>query len=343
MQPNQSREKVAAYATKKAFLEYSKLLEELFDIQEIHKNSRRQGHPAYQQWLTCRKYILSEGNISAFSEQKELFQNAEIMLQCHAMAICSGGSAMGDIGTLALGDFSNYGDQKVLDKVKTRINNIRQYEGLLTELRQAAWYISRSHSLTVFEEEGFPDFRVELNPSGEAYLLECKRVSCNSNDNRYKSVIEKANKQFKKFNQVTDTKLPGLVLLDVCDKVTILRKNTELTDQPPWEIREIQNLIKPLIQKNCSSVSGVLILWREQILIGDLDSFTKGTMILINDRGVLTRHSSPLIGLPRILESLNLGTFSAGHFIKPKNTPNTLYNESSQYVNIPFNPYNAYY
>jgi hypothetical protein len=317
---------------------YKKLLEELVDIQEIRENYRKHGHPAYPKWEFCKKF-LAQGSFSDSTSLQEYFYYAEIMMDCLVIAKCSGGEDIFSLGT-----FANYGDANVLKKIRTRVNDSNQFKDLMTELHHAAWYISEpnNYTLTAFEKDGFPDFEVTLNGSRESYLVDCKRINSTSKENRYKLVIETANKQFKKFNRENNSNLPGLVLLDVSDKVEASYNRLNLTGEIPPEIKSIANSLKSFVREWNSSVSGVLLLWREISLFGDLNSYVEVSMFSINDRVTLIEHSKPLAELPKSLESLSPGTFGAHYFIEPKKPPSAIHNTFSQYVNMPFNPYGFY-
>ncbi|MBD2259893.1 hypothetical protein [Pseudanabaena sp. FACHB-2040] len=313
---NSNFDQNTAYATQLMFFNVLELLVDLVNIPALHKNYRKHNHPAYQMWREYWDIVIGMGNLPQPINPEEHARHAKILLDANLLSLCSGGKAFGNIGTNTLGDFAKYGDDKVLKKIKSRVNDSNQFEDLMTELIHAAWYILNQHQVCPFEEEGFPDFKVTLHESGHSYLVDCKRINSSSGDNRYKSVIEKANKQFKKFNRETGRNLPGMILLDLSSKIGVLKRN--LSDEPPEEVDTACNALNPHIRHFNSAVGGILVVWEESIVLGEENLYKHGTMVNFNRRSLLLRHQNPEVELPSELDGMGLHSWSSGVWVNSR-------------------------
>jgi hypothetical protein len=228
-----------------------RLLEELFSPDWF--NNPRPKHPAYLRWALCTR-ALKDG--LRYPEDRNKFAMITRMwLDSNILTGVTGG----DTEQVTLGSFKVYGDSSAAQKVKSEIYHPRKFEDVMVELSFAAGHIAKGHKITPLEENGFPDFIIDIAEIDCPIYTECKRVISESVDVRLPKSIQKANSQIK---SIEDVRGPGYGLAVV--DASVYSVPGSLTDEIPNQIGEIEKMIKSAITGNKNrSVGGVMLVWDE--------------------------------------------------------------------------------
>lgn len=169
----------------------------------------------------------------------------------------------------------------------------------MTEFSFGAWFLDKAqYRLIATEDEGLADFKISITNNPIPLIVDCKYINFNTNDTRYKQVIDKGNQQIKKWRDKLNFQLYGMVVIDVSSKLVPngidFEKN--LNDQLS-KLQPIIDLVRQSIKNHFSSVSGVLLIWD----VYGIERISNDQSIVESrfaKNGVLIRHSKPIISLP---------------------------------------------
>ena len=241
-----------------AFFRFQKkLLEDLFRKETLESPKSR--HPAAIRWRLCQK-ILRHGSVIRWPDWGDEMQLLAATLLDGA-TFATIGSLSDQIRSI---DLSEYGDQAVQTKIKSRINDPQQFEELMVELSLAAWHKREGHRVTPLEKDNWPDLAVEIEGFESPLFLECKRIRSASAE-RIAKHIQKANKQLKQVGAISRYRV---VLLDVSAALKL--GVGPVTDSVPDVILELLTVVRNAIggPKN-RSVSKVILVWDDAGIIGE--------------------------------------------------------------------------
>jgi hypothetical protein len=233
------------------------LLQDLF--KEATLASPRCLHPAAERWRMCVAIMRQGGAVRWPQQRDDVPLICRMVMDALTFITLSGGN----IQELRLADLASYGDARVQAKLRSRIDNPVQFEELMVELSLAAWHLNRGHRVTPFEEEGWPDLRVDVEGFTCPILLECKRVKIPS-PRKLAKHIWKANAQIKKVG----IQAFGVVVLDI--SAAVGNKIVPLTDDVPPIVMEVMEAVRQAISgpKN-RSVGAVVVTWDKYSQVGE--------------------------------------------------------------------------
>ncbi len=262
------------------------MLEDLFGA-EWFSSSRKTQHPAYQKWALCNDLINQEGQLRFPKDRQHLEEITQLVLDNCALVEVT----KGKLSSFELGCLANYGDVNVTKRMKSVIENPSQFLDILVEINYAAWHTLQGHMVQATESEGLPDFEVHINGLPFPLVTDCKRVHASTTDRRFPKLIKKANKQIKNLNKPCY----GLAVIDISEKVPGLKRQS--SEQIPLEVTRICKILKQSLRQYCRSVSGVLIVWKENLLVPMTDG-SGGTLCFIRQHSHLLQHQAPRRKLP---------------------------------------------
>jgi hypothetical protein len=177
----------------------------------------------------------------------------------------------------------------------------------MTEFRCSASFISRGYSVIAFEEEGFLDFKATSLDGKKEFLFDCKRINKDSNNKRYKSVIEKANKQFKRYDNHTEEDLPGIVYVSTpIVEYRNPKKFPGTVSTTPSSLMALKEEVEKVISTSYTSVNGVFLSWSEKTIVGKLNSFVSGAVLQGLVGSVFVKHKQPKCACRIKFEELKL-------------------------------------
>ncbi len=270
-----------------------RVLEDLFGP-EWFDSSRRRDHPAYDRWVLCNELLHLGGQIG-LGDRDRLFRFAELLLDNYSLVQATGGP----VGRFVLGNLANYGDTQVQTRVRAVIHEPRQFLDLLVELNYAAWHLSCGNQVRAFEATGHPDFEIVTSSPAAHIAADCKRVQAGTSENRFRKLVNKANKQIKKLGAICH----GLVVIDVSEKTP---KLSQLGDPISPEIDRVCALLQHSMQTDNAAVSGALITWRDTVITPMTDG-SGGILCVLRQHSRVVRHSNPLRELPSDDSFLRIG------------------------------------
>jgi len=281
----------------KLFFEaHKKILEDLFGQQWFFRNGEKKlKHPAYSSWNLCLKLIGQDGIVKWPEDVQALPDIAKVILDNYFILQCSGG----DISTLRLGSFANYGSQSVRRRLNSVIRTEDGFRSVMTELSYSAWHISKGYKVTAYEEEGYPDFQVLPEDGTLPLVTDCKHIQKDSSDRRFAKVINKANNQVKKLG----IKCYGIAVIDITEKVT---NPNAFSDEIPQSVLHIAEVVSNAIQKGNSSISAVLLLWDDYVVHGE-PSTSPTSLFAYRRRSQILKHRDPVHKLPEEFQLFKFG------------------------------------
>jgi len=241
----------------KFFEKHLEILEEVF-LKDFFSNTKNETHPAYIRGQLCKKIIEQKGIIK-FPEQKdELHLFAKIILDSVIFISLS----EGNIQDIKFGLMELVGDENILKKIRTRIVKSEQFEDLMVELYFASWHKSRKNKVRLIEKDGFPDMEIFLTGKDISLPVECKKITVNSY-NRFNKVLQKANKQIKKFGN----DYYGLAVLDISD---LINEGNQDKDKLEVSITDIKDIVERVLngRKN-RCVKRAILIWNDYIIEGN--------------------------------------------------------------------------
>ncbi len=264
-----------------------RLLEDLFgDEWFINAEPKNSGHPAFKSWMLCKKLTEQKGSLKFPEDVKNLPEISRLVSDSFTLLSCS----KGNVQLIKLGLFENYGNEKVRRKIVAVIQNDIGFKSLMTELSYAGWHISKGNTVTPYEEDSYPDFKIESSNFEIPIVADCKCVLRNTSDSRFSNIIKKANKQIKKLG----INCLGLVVIDITEKIAL---SDDVSDKIPDEVLRISEVVKATIQDDNSSASGVLLLWDDYVIHGNPETETE-SLVGYRRRYHLVRHRNPRYPIP---------------------------------------------
>lgn len=174
---------------------------------------------------------------------------------------------------------------------------------LMSEFSYAASHLLAKRSVRAFEDEGFADFMVTYPGLQYPLYADTKRIATGTSLRRYKSLIDKVNKQVKVSKNRTGTDGYGLGVIDITSHVG--NQGQADDDETPPEVDNIRSIVQGLLRKNYSSVSGIVLLWDSYSIMGspliympDNPTAPRSALIVMVRRNIVIRHKRPLLQLP---------------------------------------------
>lgn len=199
------------------FTAQKKLIQELFDPKDWVKIcTRKPDHPAVKRYQICEQMIAQKGIIKFPENRNILPELTSILLDNYIFSKLSGGNPE----SLSLGNFANYGDDKVKQQIQSQLKEKDGFQSLMTELSFGAWFLSKKgFQITATEDEGLADFKIDIHNHPIPVAVECKHIDTNTRNTGYKDDIKKANRQIKKWKTNLSTEaIYGIVVIDVSNK-----------------------------------------------------------------------------------------------------------------------------
>jgi hypothetical protein len=240
---------------------------------------KKTGHPAYQRWQLCEDMI--ERGLRLPEESHRLAELAVMILDNYYIVACTKGT----LGEFSFGSLANYGDPKVQRRIRSAIHVHREFSSKLTELAYAAWHLSHSHTVTAYEEEGYPDFEVTVPGWDLPLAVDCKHIGRGTSERRIDKVIQAANKQIKALGKPCY----GLAVLDVSEKA---ENSSALRDEVPQAVEDLRQLAYQALSAYNTSVSAALLVWNGLTVIEP--SQVPGSLVLcLSRRTTIVPHMAP--------------------------------------------------
>ncbi|WP_190477712.1 hypothetical protein [Anabaena azotica] len=276
--------------------------------------TRKPNHPAVRRYKICEQMI-AQGGIIKFPENKDILPElTSILLDNYILSKVSGGNS----ASFSLGDFANYGDDKVRQQIASQLKEPDGFQSIMTELSFGAWFLNKKgFQLTATEDEGLADFKVDIDNYPVPIAVDCKHIDSNTNDTRYKKVIEKANKQIKRWKaSLSCQEIHGIVAIDVSQKM--LHTNNDFGKLLP-NLKEIVNIIRNLLRKDYSYVSGVLLIC-DSFEMSKEPGDASSTSYSFARSGLFIKHLNPVKPLPSYLAEPfeNQWGYEAGNLVNWK-------------------------
>ncbi|MBE9398199.1 SEC-C domain-containing protein [Pontibacterium sp. N1Y112] len=248
-------------------------------------------HPAYKVFAIADQLQIQQ-NILRFPDNEELIYSlCGVLLDLDVLVRCSGTPVhMTDLEKLVLSDFSNFGDEQVRSRIRSGVHDPGIYLSLQTELNLASWANSKGFSVTPYEENSFPDFRLDGQGLELPCLVECKKLLDTVSLKRISKIIVKANKQIK----AVGINCFGLVVIDASLFIPDLQGKVASE-----RLKELEVEIQHAISRSNSAVSAVLLVWLERSMTihnsGYVEACLKRNQLLIH-------HGKPIKALPESMK-----------------------------------------
>lgn len=238
----------------KFFEKHMELLKVVFS-EDFFSNIKNETHPAYIRRQLCKNIIEQKGIIKYPEQKDEILLIGRIILDSLIHIILSDGN----IQDIKFGIKKFYGDKNVLKKIESRIINDKQFEDLMVELYFASWHKGKNHTVILFEEDGYPDMKINIPNYEIPIYAECKNVQF-GHYKRLNSILKKANKQLKKVKE----DCYGIVILDISQNSSLL---IEKDDSIPSSIKDIiKDVSRILTGKKNKSISEAILIWNDCII-----------------------------------------------------------------------------
>jgi hypothetical protein len=247
-------------------------------------------HPAYVQWSLFTRLV---------NESDPRFGPADpsVLLRGLLDSMATVMATEGSIVELRLGDLSNYGDAAVRQRLAQVVQNPTQFRDVMVEVYCAASLKAKGHLVTATEEVGFPDLTIRVEGWEFPVAAECKRLSKGPNRIRLQDVIKKANRQVRR----AASPAYGVLYLDVSDWVSEQYSLGQSVDKPSV----VQGWVAELLRQYYSSLSGVVLLWRD-VIPGPMLSGESAMLYILRCNSRFVRHGAPIRPLPDDSEKLEL-------------------------------------
>ena len=258
---------------------------------------KREKHPAYRRWLFCKK-IAARGTIRATFESAEAnteaIELAEMICDNASLIRCT----VGDTANFTLGSIANYGDIGVQRRLRAVLPDHEQYYDVLAELNYAGWHLTKGHSIRIHEDNGWPDFQIQIPGLALPVMADSKRLKKGASSTSFKRVIARANRQVKS----PGIECYGVVVINVTD---LLPRPLPLSDARPAEVIQAEQEVARLLRNYYTSISIAVLVWDEiTILTGD-DDQGRGIGVYVTTKGIVVKHDRPLRVLPsQVIEAL---------------------------------------
>jgi hypothetical protein len=246
-----SRDVAGSSSPNKLIILQKNILESMFGKEWfLTANKMTMRHPAYYRWKLCNELsntALTPGHLSQIPEFAHMLLDNSVILEC----------SYGDIDKNIFGDLATYGSPRVIQRIRTEIVDADKYRDIMLELAYAAWHISYGHRVNPTDAEGTADLEIRIQNHNLPIFAECKRIKRETNDNRFRKVIDTANRQIK--NSADGNDCYGLLIIDISDRIA----ETSTSSGNNKEINNTKHLIESLLKNHYTSISAVLLMWDE--------------------------------------------------------------------------------
>ena len=274
------------------------VLEDLFGRQWFDDAATKQ-HPAFERWTLCNDF--QSGRLP-LRNPEVLGRIAQIMHDNFTLVQATHGHQF------RIGDLANYGDDRVQRRIRAVVEEPRQFLDLLLEISWAAWHIGRGHAVTASEDEGMPDFQIVVPSASLPIAADCKRVQAQSSDQRFRKLVNKANRQIKNLG----IECHGMVVIDITERVPPI---TNLGDDSPAAADHVCDIVQGCLQRAHTSVSGAIVTWRD-VLTTPMRDGSGGTLCVLRQHSRLVRHQQPLHPLSENDDEICIG-YTSGFQVRP--------------------------
>jgi hypothetical protein len=281
-------------------------IESLFPAAWLESKYARD-HPARFDWEFSKLIQLQGGSLSYPSQRPLLAQQGRLMLDMFTWLSAIPGS---DRNAFRIGNIEGYGDALVSRKLLSELRKPRAYSDWLVELLIAGTHRSAGRVVTPYEDDGYPDMRIDL--PGGALFAECKRLYT-INESRLRSVAKKANAQIKRAAQGVSGPYEGVIVIDLNGGRRLRFGSSEWR---PGDIDEILAYVQRALsgEKN-RSVRRACILWDDFAYFGDDPG---RTLVTYTRRYEIVDHSGPSRGVDLGVDVFKGSTTAALVFWTPK-------------------------
>jgi len=272
------------------FMKHVDILEKVFPKDFFNKGEKID-HPAYSQWMLCKKIIKQKGIVKLPEQKDEIPLIGKIVLGSMIHSSLSNGN----VQDIEFGLIELYGDKNVQKFIESRIKIPENFNDIMLELYFASWHKMRKHDVSLIEKESYPDIKIMTTNLTTPLYTECKNIKSDTYK-RLNSVIKKANKQIK----ATKTPCYGIVVLDISTPVTFQEvKNDKL----PERVDSIKDSIVRILsgEKN-RSISAAVLIWDDYLIVGNP---TERIMYAFRKRFHIVEHSK-VEGVNTIPENLSI-------------------------------------
>lgn len=247
----------------------------------------RSTHPAVNQWGICCQAMKSAGVLPISLLVEASPQMGNTLLTAFMLAKAGGV----DPSLFKLGAFLNYGDPRILNRLREEAKTSSGYFGVMSELMLAGWCAFTGIHSKAIPEDHNPDFLIlDLN-NIPTHLVECKSIEVGRSVNRrIRKRIREANGQIKNSKHA----VPGIAIIRLED--LWLMPFAELASRPPVVDAAVKYVASCLAQHN-RSVSAAAILWDQ---CGNIVS-TKDktvTQVVFQRQSVWIHHQGPRFPMP---------------------------------------------
>jgi len=256
----------------------------------VNAKGKNLKHPAYIRWQRCEDLLARNGRIQLPADNELL--NILMVALCDNLSLIQ--ATRGSVDAQKLGDLANYGDEAVQKRLGAVIQFPDQFLDVLVEVACAGWHVWRGNEVKPTEDKGMPDLELKIPAWPLPIQAECKCVK----NSAFEKAIKKANKQIKKAAQPCY----GLVYLDISQRS--VDPASFWSDSLPNEFSQIQMEVQGCLRDFNKSVSGVILLWKDHIILRMNDG---GALCLHRYRSVLIRHMNPNEPLPEDTERIMVG------------------------------------
>jgi hypothetical protein len=216
-------------------------------------SNKAASHPARFDWEFSKLMQRQEGSLGYPSQRRLLPQHGRLMLDMFTWMNAIPGS---DPNSFRIGNVEGYGDPRVAGKLMSELRNPRAYSDWMVELLIAGTHRSAGRSVTPYEDDGFPDLRIDV--PGGALFAECKRLY-ELGENRLRSVVKKANAQIRRAAEALGSPHEGTIVLDLNGGRRLRFGSSEWT--PPDVADTVALVQRALSGDKNRSVRRAYVLW----------------------------------------------------------------------------------
>jgi hypothetical protein len=247
------------------------LIESLISDEALQALENRSGvkHPIKDYIKICELMINQKGLIDLEKNLEQIPMILTVTLDSYVVSKCS--SRIGQ--SLSLGGFENYGEGKIVERIKSRILDPNDFLSLMTEFFCAARFSGYSgRSIIALPEsenpgEKTPDFLLMMEELDKDIAFDCKRIRSESRDRAIGDRISDANRQIRSYSE-RNGEIYGVAVVDVSEK---LRQHIDDYDAFYENLRRFKDIASNKIKDQNTSLSGVLIVWDHFHYAGSLD------------------------------------------------------------------------
>jgi hypothetical protein len=285
------------------------LIESVLTVGWLQSNTAPD-HPARADWEMSKTMQRQQGSLGYPSQRRLISGHARLLLD---MGTWTSAIPESTPKTFQLGNIKAYGDERVSTKLMADVRDARAYGAWLVELLIAGTHRGLGRTVTPYEDDGYPDLRVDV--PGGALFAECKRLSV-IKESRLRQVIKKANKQVKLAAEAVGGCYEGTVVLDLNGARRVRFGSPEWT---PGDVEEALGFVQRALsgEKN-RSIRRAYVLWDDFRYAGN---DPKRTLIAYSRRFRVVEHSGPARGVDLGVETFSGATAAAIIVWTPTGTP----------------------